>query len=112
MAREPAERVLEELYRVRDGLDEAARQLHEGPAEGIVASLSSLRTASLSILQNYTSFVETLDRKTQQAPNDNPLIQAAVEEIHHTCTQLIEVTSGATQSQNTIDALRREEAEQ
>ena len=56
--------------------------------------------------------METLDSKTQQVSSNNRLVQTAVEEIHHTCTQLIEVTSGATQSQNTIDALRREEAEQ
>lgn len=77
--------------------------------QDVVASLSSLRTVSLSILLSYTSFVEEFDAKMQHTDSDDVHVQTAAEQIHDTCTRLSDVAAGATHSERNIAALRWEQ---
>lgn len=101
--------VLEGLYQIRDTLDEVVPRMRQLPVEDVVASLSSLRTVSLSILMSYNAFVEALDATMQHTGSEDVHVQVAAQQIHETCTRLTDVVAGATDSQSNIAALRREQ---
>ena len=104
----PPEPLLEELYRVRDQMHEAVHRLRQASPEQFVATLSSVRTASLGVLQAYTEFVELLSEKTQAADRQDPRLRTAVQQMQDTHDKLEEVTANASRAN--IEELRRDEA--